>query len=142
MRWRFIFGLAGMLGVGPRPAVAEEPWSISASAPVGGAAECCAAASPSLPAAGYGQTCCRIWLKAYQNGLSRMMKSKCPMWPSCSAYSLEAIQKHGVVGGTLLTADRLYHEGSIQRTAVRIQVGEQLRYWDPVEDNVVWGKQP
>ena len=127
-RWCGILGLAAALGaVGP--AAAEGPWP----APAAPAAE---------PAAGYGQTCGRLWLKAYQNGLSRMMKSKCPMWPSCSAYSLEAIQKHGVVGGTLLTADRLYHEGSIQRTAVRIQVGEQLRYWDPVEDNVVLGKQP
>ena len=142
MNWRFIIGLAGMLGAGLGPAGAEEPWSSSATAPAPALDEFRAAAAPSPPAAGYGQTCCRVWLKAYQNGFSRMMSSKCPMWPSCSAYSMEAIQKHGAIGGMLLTADRLYHEGSIQRTARRIQVGEQLRYWDPVEDNVVWKEKP
>lgn len=142
MKWVFIIGLAASLGASPNPARAEEPWFASASAPAGDLVGFRPAAVPSIPATGYGQTCCRIWLKAYQNGFSRMMKSKCPMWPSCSAYSLEAIQKHGVLGGTLLTADRLYHEGSIQRTASRIQIGEQLRYSDPVEDNVVWGKKP
>ena len=127
-RWRGILGLAAALGAAG-PAGAEEPWA----APVAPAAE---------PAAGYGQLCGHLWLKAYQNGFSRMMSSKCPMWPSCSAYSLDAVEKYGFLRGALLTADRLYHEGSIQRTASRIQVGDQLRYWDPVEDNVVWRKNP
>ena len=127
-RWRGILGLAAALGAAGL-AGAEEPWT----APTAPAAE---------PAAGYGQLCGHLWLKAYQNGFSRMMSSKCPMWPSCSAYSLDAIGKYGFVRGALLTADRLYHEGSIQRTARRIQVGEQLRYWDPVEDNVVWKEKP
>lgn len=127
-RWCGILGLAAALGaVGP--AAAEEPWP----APAAPAAE---------PAAGYGQTCGRLWLKAYQNGFSRMMKSPCQMQPSCSAYSLEAIQKHGILGGTLLTADRLYHEGSIQRSAPLVRVGDRLRYWDPVEDNVMWRSKP
>ena len=127
-RWRGILGLAVALGAA-RPIAAEEPWV----APIAPAAE---------PSAGYGQFCGHLWLKAYQNGFSRMMSSKCPMWPSCSAYSLDAVQKYGFLRGALLTADRLYHEGSVQRTASRIQVGDQLRYWDPVEDNVVWRKNP
>ena len=138
MRRSFLIGLAALLGGHLGLAGAEEPWSLAASAP-----------APSRPAgearsasAGYGQTCCRVWLQAYQNGFSRLMSSKCPMWPSCSAYSVEAVQQHGALGGILLTVDRLYHEGSIQRTAPRIRVGDQLRYWDPVADNVVWRKQP
>ena len=127
-RWGGIFGLAAALGAAGA-AVAEEPWT----APP---------ALPAEPAAGYGQTCGHLWLKAYQNGFSRMMKSPCQMQPSCSAYSLEAIQKYGVLGGTLLTADRLYHEGSIQRTAPLVRVGDRLRYWDPVENNVMWRSKP
>lgn len=130
--------LGGHLGL----AGAEEPWSLAASAPALDSALPCPSGETRSAPAGFGQTCCRVWLQAYQNGFSRMMKSKCPMWPSCSAYSVEAVQQHGALGGILLTVDRLYHEGSIQRTAPRIRVGDQLRYWDPVADNVVWRKQP
>ena len=137
-RWCGILGLAAALGAAG-PAAAEEPWSRSAAAPAPGPDRSAAAAPPP---AGYGQICGHVWLKAYQNGFSRMMSPKCPMWPSCSAYSLEAVGKHGFLRGALLTADRLYHEGSIQRTAARIQVGDQLRYWDPVEDNVIWRIRP
>lgn len=130
--------LGGHLGV----AGADEPWSLAASAPAPDPAPFHPSVESGFMSAGYGQTCCRVWLKAYQNGFSRMMSSKCPMSPSCSAYSLEAVQQHGAIGGILLTVDRLYHEGSVQRTAPRIRVGDQLRYWDPVADNVVWRKQP
>ena len=123
-----ILGLAAALGAG-WPAVAEEPWAVPA------------AAAPDAPA-GYGQVCGRIWLKAYQNGFSRMMSSPCAMQPSCSAYGLDAVEKYGFLRGTLLTADRLYHESSIQRTAPRVRVGDRLRYWDPVEDNVMWRNKP
>ena len=140
MKWRSIIGLAAGLGLASSVR-AEDPWSASEAAPAPVAEALRPVAEDSL-SMGYGQICGRIFLKAYQNGFSRMMSSKCPMWPSCSAYSLDAIGKHGFLRGTLLTADRLFHEGSIQRTASRIQVGEQLRYWDPVEDNVVWKEKP
>ena len=140
VKWRSIIGLAAGLSLAA-PVCAEEPWSVSDAAPAPAAAAPRPAAGAPLPP-GYGQICGHACLKAYQNGFSRMMSSKCPMWPSCSAYSLDAIGKYGFVRGALLTADRLYHEGSIQRTARRIQVGDQLRYWDPVEDNVVWKEKP
>lgn len=126
--WCGILGLAAALGAAG-PAAAEEPWD----APTASAAE---------PAASYGQTCGHLWLQAYQNGFSRMMKSPCRMQPSCSAYSLDAVEKFGFLRGALLTADRLYHEGSIQRTAPLVRVGDRLRYWDPVEDNVMWRSKP
>ena len=140
MKRRTIIGLAAGLGLAAS-VCAEEPWSASPMAPAPTAEAWRPAAEISLPA-GYGQICGHLCLKAYQNGFSRMMSSKCPMWPSCSAYSLDAVGKHGFLRGTLLTADRLFHEGSIQRTAKRVPVGEQLRYWDPVEDNVVWKGTP
>ncbi len=45
----------------------------------------------------------------YQDGLSRISRSQCPMWPSCSAYSRQVIAKHGPLIGVVMTLDRLRH---------------------------------
>ena len=36
-----------------------------------------------------------------------MKRTKCPYCPTCSAYALEAVQKHGAIKGGALTAWRL-----------------------------------
>ena len=36
-----------------------------------------------------------------------MKRVKCPYWPTCSQYGLEAITKHGAVKGGLLTIWRI-----------------------------------
>ncbi|MCR4962158.1 MAG: membrane protein insertion efficiency factor YidD [Lachnospiraceae bacterium] len=41
-------------------------------------------------------------IKQYQRYISPIKRTKCPYYPSCSCYGLEAIQKHGaIVGGSL-----------------------------------------
>ena len=41
-------------------------------------------------------------IKLYQKYLSPMKSTKCPYYPTCSCYGLEAVQKYGAVkGGTL-----------------------------------------
>ncbi|MBR5648069.1 membrane protein insertion efficiency factor YidD [Pseudobutyrivibrio sp.] len=46
-------------------------------------------------------------IKLYQKYISPMKSTKCPYCPTCSAYGLEAIQKHGAIKGGALTAWRL-----------------------------------
>jgi len=46
-------------------------------------------------------------IKIYQKYLSPLKGTKCPYFPSCSQYGLEAIEKHGVIKGTLLTSWRI-----------------------------------
>ena len=46
-------------------------------------------------------------IKFYQKNISPLKRTKCPYCPSCSAYGLEAIQKHGAIKGGALTAWRL-----------------------------------
>lgn len=46
-------------------------------------------------------------IKLYQKYLSPMKTTKCPYYPSCSAYGLEAIKKHGAIKGSLLAAWRI-----------------------------------
>ena len=46
-------------------------------------------------------------IKMYQKYLSPMKTTKCPYYPTCSAYGLEAIQKHGALKGSALAAWRI-----------------------------------
>jgi putative membrane protein insertion efficiency factor len=41
-------------------------------------------------------------IRFYQKYLSPLKKTKCPYYPCCSQYGLEAIQKHGVIKGLIL----------------------------------------
>ncbi len=46
-------------------------------------------------------------IKFYQKYLSPLKSTKCPYCPTCSAYGLEAITKHGAIKGGALTIWRL-----------------------------------
>ncbi len=86
--------------------------------------------------------CCFLWLRFYQKVLNRMITVRCPMEPSCSNYSLQAIQKHGPFKGVILTADRLIHEADEQEIAVQVIRQNHVRFLDPVENNDFWWYKP
>ncbi len=46
-------------------------------------------------------------VKGYRLLLSPLLGSSCRFTPSCSVYSLQALQQHGAAGGTYLTLARL-----------------------------------
>lgn len=46
-------------------------------------------------------------LKAYRKVISPLYGDVCKFYPTCSAYSLEAVQRHGAIKGTWLTMRRL-----------------------------------
>ena len=49
-----------------------------------------------------------IWLiELYRKYLSPMKSTKCPYYPTCSTYGLEAVKKHGAIKGGALTAWRI-----------------------------------
>lgn len=80
-----------------------------------------------------------LWLLTfYQKVIGRVNSGRCPMYPTCSQYSVQAIRKHGPVVGIIMTADRLMHEGSEQDYVPRIKVGDRYRFSDPVQDNDFW----
>lgn len=60
------------------------------------------------------------------------------MHPSCSAYSIESIRKHGAIMGFVMTSDRLLHESNEMDHAPLIQKDGLLKYFDPVESNDFW----
>lgn len=48
-----------------------------------------------------------LMVKAYRLLLSPWLGSSCRFEPTCSVYSLQALEQHGAVAGTALTAYRL-----------------------------------
>jgi hypothetical protein len=70
--------------------------------------------------------------------ISSVDGDRCPMHPTCSAYSLQAIKKHGFPIGFMMTADRLIHEGSEMDYAPLVRVGDRYKYYDPISNNDFW----
>lgn len=46
-------------------------------------------------------------VRAWQKGPSRILPPTCRFMPSCSAYAIEALEKHGAIKGGWLAAKRL-----------------------------------
>jgi uncharacterized protein len=57
-------------------------------------------------------------IRFYKTFISPVLGNNCRFYPSCSTYSMEAFELHGVLKGLYLTARRLlkchpFHEGGI-----------------------------
>ncbi len=80
-----------------------------------------------------------FWLLTlYQKVIGPVNGGRCPMYPTCSQYSVLAIRKHGPAIGIMMTADRLIHEADERKLAPLIKVGNRYRFDDPVENNDFW----
>ncbi|HEU4589779.1 MAG TPA: membrane protein insertion efficiency factor YidD [Steroidobacteraceae bacterium] len=57
-----------------------------------------------------------LLIRGYQLTLSPLLGPRCRFYPSCSRYTLEAIERHGALRGSWLGARRIcrchpFHEG-------------------------------
>ncbi len=68
-------------------------------------------------------------IKFYQRNISPMKTTKCPYFPSCSCYGLEAVQKHGVIKGGGLAVWRILRCNPFSRGG-----------YDPVPDKLGFRK--
>ncbi|PLX43277.1 MAG: hypothetical protein C0609_08705 [Deltaproteobacteria bacterium] len=73
-------------------------------------------------------------LNLYRSTQGSVGGSSCPSYPSCSAYSLRAIDLYGPLVGTVLTAARLVSEGEEGNFAPVIHKGRPLVYSPPEWD--------
>jgi hypothetical protein len=48
-----------------------------------------------------------LGVRAYQLGLGPLLPASCRYYPSCSAYAIEALERHGAVRGTWLSVRRI-----------------------------------
>ena len=46
-------------------------------------------------------------IKGYRKYISPMISTKCPYFPTCSEYGLQAVEKYGVIKGGLLAFWRI-----------------------------------
>jgi len=49
----------------------------------------------------------KILIRAYQLVLSPLLGPRCRFYPSCSHYAIEAIESHGALRGSWLSAKRI-----------------------------------
>ena len=70
-------------------------------------------------------------LRIYQEVISPTKGRDCPSYPSCSAYSIQALQQYGLLQGLLMTADRLHRCGHDVQYFPLIETPGGTRYEDP-----------
>jgi hypothetical protein len=74
----------------------------------------------------------------FRDTISSVDGDRCPSFPSCSQYGQQAIRKHGIFIGWVMTFDRLLHEADEIYMAPRVQVNGGFRAYDPIENNDFW----
>ena len=73
-----------------------------------------------------------VLIEFYQDVISPVLGARCPMHPSCSEYSRLCLQRHGLLKGIALSADRLLRCGSDRTFYGPVLVGPmQARLDDP-----------
>ncbi|HKW49328.1 MAG TPA: membrane protein insertion efficiency factor YidD [Gemmatimonadaceae bacterium] len=53
------------------------------------------------------RTLCILAIRGYQVSLGQLLPASCRYFPSCSAYAIEAIEKHGAKRGSWLAIRRI-----------------------------------
>jgi len=81
-------------------------------------------------------------LSFFSECISRVDGDRCPMYPTCAAYSRQVFKKHGFFVGYVMTADRLIHESNEMDYAPPVRVYGRIRYYDPVRWNDYWWYRP
>lgn len=100
-----------------------QPWEVPATTPV-------RSTSSSAPL--------QLAVKLFQKYISPIDGPRCPMYPTCSTYSLQALRKHGPLLGVFQTVDRLYREGDPHEHQQPVDKWGYVRFADPLKNNDFW----
>jgi len=96
------------------------------------------AASPSSPATSPITLVAQALIWGYQHILSPVDGATCGFHPTCSAYGMQAVGKHGWLLGSLMALERIVRNHRAERTYPLVRVHGIVRLHDPVEDNDFW----
>jgi len=77
-------------------------------------------------------------LSVWHRVLTRADGPRSVMYPTASGFLGQAVAKHGMLIGIVMTTDRLLHEWDEQARAPRIVRNGVSRTYDPVEANDFW----
>jgi putative component of membrane protein insertase Oxa1/YidC/SpoIIIJ protein YidD len=78
------------------------------------------------------------FIKVIYKSVSSVDGDRCQMSPTCTGYSIQAIEKHGLFIGLIMTSDRLIHENNEMDLAPIVKSGNEYRFYDPVSGNDFW----
>lgn len=80
-----------------------------------------------------------LWVIAlYRSQISPALGARCSLHPSCSAYAVESLKKHGGTG-IALAGDRMIREPDVvELKATPVAIGNVIKYADPVTDHDFW----
>lgn len=79
------------------------------------------------------------WLFSfYSKYISPVDGDRCSMYPTCSRYSAEAVKKHGLLMGWIMTCDRLIRDGGDPKKSNPVLIDHKVRSYDPVGNNDFW----
>ncbi|NOY12258.1 MAG: membrane protein insertion efficiency factor YidD [Deltaproteobacteria bacterium] len=123
MKPAFLFLLIILSLCGPLSAADWGPWDVPASQPAPPITD----TSP-----------LQLAVQLFQKYISPIDGPRCPMYPTCSAYSLQALHRHGALFGMFLTVDRLYREGDPHEHGRPIEKWGYVRFADPLDSNDYW----
>jgi uncharacterized protein len=134
--WAGMVGLVLVLAQGAAPSFAAEdklrsPWT--EPSPQKTPQETVETSVPALAARGA--------LTVWHQVLTRADGPRSVMYPTASGFLGQAVAKHGLLIGMVMTADRLLHEWDEQSRAPRIVRNGVSRSYDPVEANDFWWAQ-
>lgn len=124
--------------VRPISALEWGPWSVNGGAPVMASPETVA---PPQTGPDRRSILARFLIRSvrfFQTVISPVDGTRCTMTPTCSHFSIQAIEAHGPIVGFMMTADRIVHEREEQQYVPIVRHGTRLRYYDPVENNDFW----
>jgi len=78
-------------------------------------------------------------IKFFRKYISPVDGNRCPMYPSCSKYCLEAAQKHGLLMGWVMSCDRLVRCGRDElKLSPTVLVNDAKLSYDPLTNNDFW----
>jgi hypothetical protein len=84
-----------------------------------------------------------LLVNLYRNHISPLDGDRCPSVPTCSSYGVQAMEKHGLFLGWMMTVDRLLHEGQEEAKVSPVVYFEgKWRIFDPVQNNDFWWNHP
>ncbi len=73
-------------------------------------------------------------IKFYQGTLSQIKGENCQFYPTCSQYSIEALQQYGIKG-VFIAADRLHRCGHDLQFYTKVIVNDKIKYLDMITEN-------
>jgi hypothetical protein len=111
--------------------------------PLGRAAEDTPESNPANQEEKSGFNLGAAFLSIFRDHISAVDGDRCPSIPTCSAYGVEAFQKHGFFKGWMMTVDRLMHEGKEEHAVSPLVFSDgKWKIYDPVKNNDFWWYPP